>query len=357
MTEPVAANIDTLVIGASGYVGGELLRLLALHPRLRVEGVVSRSLSGQRVSDHFPHLASCHAGLRFSTHDAVAGCLAGEGPLAVFSAAPHGESASLIDDLLERASRSARVVSLVDLSADFRLADAQLYEATYGKPHDAPGRLADFQCALPDLEKDTPSGPVAHPGCFTTAVTLACAPLEALGLAEPHYAVSAVTGSTGSGRQPSATTHHPERHGNLRAYSPLRHRHVAEMEMLLGRLSGERPHVSFVPHSGPFARGIHATVHVRLARELSAAELREAVSGFYGESPFVSVMKRPPSIKEVVGTNRCALAVEANGHDAVVLSVIDNLTKGAAGGAVQWMNRLLGLDPKAGLELPGWGWS
>jgi N-acetyl-gamma-glutamyl-phosphate reductase len=248
---------------------------------------------------------------------------------------------------------------VVDLSADFRLPSVAHYEEVYGGSHGAPDRYDAFTCALPDLEAHTPSGPVAHPGCFTTAVTLACAPAHVGGLASGPFRVAAVTGSTGSGRNPSPTTHHPERHGSLKAYLPLHHRHAPEMSMLLARVrdGGDEPEVLFVPHSGPFARGIHATVHVELARAMTTEQLLALYTKFYADAPFVSVSDQPPVLKEVIGTNRCRIGVAASGSHGVVFSVIDNLTKGAAGGAVQWMNRLCGFEPDAGLRLPALGWN
>lgn len=356
MTEP---RVDTAILGATGYVAGELLRILAGHPGLRLAAAVSRSQAGAPVEDTFPHLRGIFGGAHFVADDALASLLHAPGPLAVFSALPHGESAPRLDRLFADAAAAGKTLKVVDLSADFRISDPADYERVYGKPHGAPDRLAAFRCALPDLDRTAPAGPIAHPGCFTTAVTLACAPLHALGLAEPRFFAAAVTGSTGSGREPSATTHHPERHGGFKAYSPLQHRHEIEMRTLVGRAAGggEAPEVLFVPHSGPFARGIHATVHARLVKPLDAAALAAAIAGFYAATPFVSVSTAPPALKEVVGTNRCRLGVAARGRDAVVFSVIDNLTKGAAGGGVQWMNRLLGQDETAGLLLPGLGWN
>ena len=359
---PPPPEVDAAVLGATGYVAGELLRLLAFHPRLRLRAAVSRSRAGEPVVDVFPHLRGARDDLRFAAGEAVDALLAAGEPLAVFACLPHGETAARLDRLLSRTEERGCDLRLVDLSADFRLPSPEDYERVYGAPHPAPRRYAAFTCGLPELEPETPAGAVAHPGCFTTAVTLACAPAQALGLADPCYRVSGVTGSTGSGRSPSATTHHPERHGNLKAYRPLVHRHAPEMEMLLSRLGDETPgrrppEVVFVPHSGPWARGIHATVHFDLAREVTAEELFEAYRAFYAEAPFVSVGREPPRLKEVVATNRCRLAIAARGRRAVVFSVIDNLTKGAAGGAVQWMNRLCGFAETAGLELPGVGWS
>ncbi len=353
--------IPTAVLGATGYVAGELLRLLAFHPSFDLVAAVSRSRAGGELTGVFPHLADVWDDARFADDELLDELLAtapsGDPSVAVFSCLPHGAAAGRLDALLARAEAAGTLVRLVDLSADFRLRSPADYERVYGAPHEAPSRYGEFTCGLPELTADTPAGAVAHPGCFTTAATLACAPAQALGLAHPRYRVAAVTGSTGSGRSPSATTHHPDRHGNFKAYLPLAHRHQPEMEMLLDRLGGERPTVDFVPHSGPFARGIHATVHLDLVRPMSAAELEESYAGFYRPSPFVSVGSEPPRLKDVVATNRCRLGVAADGTRAVVLSVIDNLTKGAAGGAVQWMNRLCGFDETLGLDLPGVGWT
>ncbi len=362
---PPRSEIPTAVLGASGYAAGELLRLLVLHPRLRLAVAVSRSRIGQPVTESFPHLRGVLDGIEFAGEEELDALLVppegdrrGRVPrVAVFSCLPHAKTAARLDALLTQAESRGTELHLVDLSADFRLPSPADYERVYGGAHAAPQRYDAFTCGLPELTAETPGGPVAHPGCFTTAVTLACAPAQALGLAHPCFRVSAVTGSTGSGRSPSATTHHPERHGNLKAYLPLAHRHAPEMEMLLGRLGGERPEVVFVPHSGPWSRGIHATVHLDLTREMTTEELATSYSDFYAQAPFVTAGTDPPRLKDVVATNRCRIGVAARGRRAVVLSVIDNLTKGAAGGAVHWMNRLCGFEETTGLELPGVGWS
>lgn len=351
------AEIPVIVLGSGGYVAGELLRLLSGHPSLRLQAAVSRSKAGSPIAEAFPHLAGVWPTESFVAADAVDTLVDGGGPAAVFSCLPHGQAAKTLDALIISAERSGADVKTVDLSADFRLPDADAWAAVYGEAHGAPDRCASFMCGLPELEPPTNARYVAHPGCFTTAVTLACAPVVADGLADSPYRVSAVTGSTGSGAKPSETTHHPARHGNMKAYRPLNHRHTPEMEMLLGRLGERPPEVRFVPHSGPFARGIHATVHLDLERPMDTKELAASYAAFYADAPFVSVSETPPTLKEVVGTNRCRIGVAASGTTAVVMSVIDNLVKGAAGGAIQWMNRLCDLDESAGLRLAGLGWS
>jgi len=358
------ASVPVLVLGGSGYVGGELLRLLLAHPVFRIAGVVSESRGATDIGAAFPHLRGC--GLddaTFHGFEQLEALVAPHSSLGVFSALPHGEAAAKIDRLLTIAERAGCAARVVDLSADFRHREAERYAAIYGKPHGAPRRLAEFVCALPELTPAdaTPATHVAHPGCFTTAATLALAPLFAGGWIEPDPSVVAITGSTGAGRTPTRTTHHPERRSDLFAYAPMAHRHEPEIRALVARaanLAGE-PEIAFLPHSGPFARGIHATVTATLTREATSDEIHEAVTSYYeshSPSPFVNVLPAPPRLQSVVGTNRCDLACAVRGRRLVAWSALDNLTKGAAGGGIQWMNRLFGLGDDAGLRLPGLGW-
>jgi N-acetyl-gamma-glutamyl-phosphate reductase common form len=352
--------VPAVVLGGTGYVAGELLRLLAGHPLLPLAAVLSDSQSGGGVESAFPHLAGCYPGLAFSGREDLArimGELAGEhGTVALLCAAPHGAAAPLLDKALTAAGRAGTELKVVDVSADFRFPDGAAYEAVYGHPHGAPGRLAEFQCALPEHLAATPAGHVGHPGCFVTATLLAAVPLLKLGLVEPRLSVVAVTGSTGAGRTPTATTHHPARRSNLFAYSPLKHRHEPEMRALAAAASGVEAEIFFTPQSGPFARGIYATVQARLLRGMETEEVRQALAGFYAGAPFMDVLADPPRLQDVVGTNRARLSVAVSGDHLVVFSAIDNLVKGAAGGAIQWMNRLLGFPETAGLRVPGLGW-
>ena len=353
----MSARIPVVVLGGSGYVAGELLRLLAHHPGFVPAAVISASQSGAAVAAAFPHLRGALPGLCFRAPEDLAAAIeeAGEA-VAIVSAAPHGASAPLLDAALAAARRAGVKGRAVDVSADFRFPTAEAWEAIYRQTHPRPERIEEFFCGVPELQPGANGHHAAHPGCFTTAVVLAAAPLVALGLIEPQLQVSAVTGSTGSGRTPAQTTHHPERHSNLVAYQPLVHRHEAEMRMLLARASGGGVEVQFVPHSGPFARGIHATLHARLVEPLAAPEIARRVADFYAGAPFVEVVERPPHLREVVGTNRCLLSYAARGDALAGFAVLDNLVKGAAGGAVQWMNRQWGCAETAGLEQAGLGW-
>ncbi|HLX09908.1 MAG TPA: hypothetical protein VKY89_18775, partial [Thermoanaerobaculia bacterium] len=311
----------------------------------------------------------------------------GGGTVAALCAAPHGAAAELVDRLLTAAERAGARLRVVDLSADFRFAAAADYERVYGHPHGAPSRLAGFRCALPEHADfafaavppadagearsgggEAQAGGVApehvgHPGCFPTAVLLAAVPLVRLGWVEPELQVVAVTGSTGAGRTPTATTHHPARRSNLFAYNPLAHRHQPEMRALAAAAAGQPVAIHFVPQAGPFARGIYATIQARLlrpARPGQEAEQAAAVTAdlarFYAAAPFVDVVAEPPRLQDVVGTNRCRIGVAVAGDRLVAFAAIDNLTKGAAGGGIQWLNRLLGFPETAGLTQPGLGW-
>ncbi|MBS0375873.1 MAG: N-acetyl-gamma-glutamyl-phosphate reductase [Proteobacteria bacterium] len=350
-------RVPTLVLGGSGYVAGELLRLVAGHPHLALAAAVSDSKPGERIAAAFPHLAPAYPDATFVDADAAVRVVAEAADSAVLAAAPHGVSAALLDRLLGAADAAGTRPRVVDISADFRFADPAAYARVYGHTHGAPARLRQFTCALPEHLAVLPTPHVAHPGCFATAMLLALVPLLKLGLVEPVFYVSAVTGSTGSGRSPVDGTHHPRRHSDLHAYNPLGHRHAPEVLAVAEALTGRRAELQFVPHSGPFARGIHATIQARLARPVPAAEVREALAAFYAGQPFVRVLAEPPRLKDVVTSNYAQLSATTSGSSLAVMSVIDNLTKGAAGGAVQWLNRMLGLDPATGLTAPAPGWT
>lgn len=367
-------RIPVVVLGGSGYVAGEVVRLLASHPGFALAAVVSESRVGTPVEEAFPHLAGTVGGLLFIAFEELAAMfagvadaarvVAGSARCALVSAAPHGASAALVARALALAGKAGVELAVVDLSADFRFADATEYAAVYGHPHTAPELLPRFARALPEHARGTDAALfVAHPGCFTTAVLLAVVPLLAGDWAEPRFAVTAITGSTGSGRGLSEKTHHPARRSNVAAYSPLAHRHAPEMAALAGQASGlaagVRPEIDFVPLSGPQARGIYATVHGRLAparRGTTAAQLAAGLTAFYEGSPFVTVTAAPPALTDVVGTNRARLGVACAGESIALTVAIDNLVKGAAGGGVQWLNRIYGFDESTGLGAASLGW-
>lgn len=350
-------TISAVVLGASGYVGGELLRLIAAHPEMELAAAVSASAAGKPAASVFPHLSQALEGHAFAESSRWPDSLTPGSRLALFSAAPHGASASVIADAIRAAGNKDIEMHVVDSSADFRYADQGDYESVYGTTHGAPQLLSAFTCAVPEHVSEIATPHVGHPGCFATATLLAAVPLIESGLTDAELFVSGVTGSTGSGKMPQAGTHHPERNSNLYAYKPLAHRHAPEVAALAEAASGRPTRVHFVPHSGPFARGIHVTLQARCTAHVDESELRSVFETAYENAPFVEVVTGTPRLKNVVASNMCHLSVASDGESVVVMSAIDNLVKGAAGGAVQWMNRLWGLPETSGLAAAAPGWT
>jgi N-acetyl-gamma-glutamyl-phosphate reductase common form len=336
------------VIGAAGFVGGELLRLLQTHPEVREWVATSRSQAGKPVSDLHPALAG-YTDARFAG-DAPAE--AARGKDVVFLALEHGESSRQAGAVLD-----AGPGLVVDLAADFRITDTTLRTRYYG-PHAAPELAHRFRYALADVLGEDLRGAtaLAAPGCFATAAQLALYPFRGLEFAAPP-ALFAVTGSSGAGALAKPTTHHPARAHNLFAYSVFGHRHEGEVLEQWQRWTGGsdvRPRL--LVHSGPFVRGIHLSLHATLApgRSLAAGEVEALLRRAYAGRPFVSVTEGPPQLTHVVGTNRALLhaAQSEDGRELHVLAVIDNLVKGAGGQALQAMNLALGLPETAGLLQP-----
>ncbi|MCC7258771.1 MAG: N-acetyl-gamma-glutamyl-phosphate reductase [Gammaproteobacteria bacterium] len=356
MSAATVNAVPTVVLGGSGYVAGELLRLVLGHPGLTLAGVMSESQAGANVVGAFPHLRAGLGDLKFQPREAILEHF-GTGRLALLSAAPHGASAPLLAGFIGWARERGTALTVVDVSADFRFASAGAYEAVYKHPHGAPQLLEAFACAVPEHLAHTDRPHIAHPGCFATAMLLAAVPLLKLGIAGPDFFATGITGSTGAGRSPIATTHHPERHANLFAYQPLAHRHAPEVAGLCEQLTGQRPRLHFVPHSGPFARGIHMTVQATLREPAGAEALREALRTFYAGARFVSVVDGMPRVKDIVGSNYAQIGVSVDAGSVAVMVVEDNLVKGAAGGAIQWLNRKLGLAEDTGLTAPALGWA
>ena len=350
-------KIPAIVLGGTGYVAGELLRLIAGHPNFELDAILSDSQPGESVAKAFPHLASVYGDTTFKSQAEIEKRMAELPQSALLCAAPHGVSAGLIDSLLKTAERAGTKPRVVDISADYRYRTPEAYEAVYKHAHGAPHRLKEFTCAVPEHLQSLKTPHVAHPGCFATATLLASVPLLSLGLTEPMLFVSGVTGSTGSGRKPGDGTHHPVRHSDLYSYNPLSHRHTPEITACAKAVSGVEAEYAFVPHSGPFARGIHVTVQAKLKAPKDTAQVRGALSEFYARSPFVKVISQSPRVKDIVTSNYSHLSAVASKNTVAVMCVVDNLNKGAAGGAVQWMNRIFALPETAGLTAPAPGWT
>jgi N-acetyl-gamma-glutamyl-phosphate reductase len=292
----------------------------------------------------------------FKGHDTWIEAIDSGSELALFSAAPHGLSAAMIAGILERLAIRNITTHVVDASADFRFKTSDAYAAVYGKAHEAQDLLDSFSSGLPEHVVGAPTPHIGNPGCFATSMLLALVPMLQSGKTDAHFFVSAVTGSTGSGRIAGAGTHHPERNSNLYAYKPLAHRHAPEVCEMTETATGIQPKLHFVPHSGPFARGIHATVQARLTADSSSEDMLKHLADFYANAPFVRVSETPPRIKNVVASNYADISVAVEDGTVVVMVAIDNLVKGAAGGAMQWMNRLWALPETAGIDnaAPAW---
>jgi N-acetyl-gamma-glutamyl-phosphate reductase len=350
-------SIPAVILGASGYVGGELLRLVAGHPEFELAAAVSDSAASKPIGSLFGHLATALDGYTFVAHDEWLDYVDANSRLALFAAGPHGASAAMIAQAIADCDAKAIEVHVVDSSADFRFAQQERWESVYKLKHGAPALIEQFTCAVPEHVGDVDTPHIGHPGCFATASALATVPLVQSGLTAAEVFISGITGSTGSGKTPVAGTHHPERNSNLYAYKPLAHRHAPEVETLAEAASGRRTRVHFVPHSGPFARGIHITLQAKAKAPVTEEHLRKVYADAYGAAPFVQVVEGTPRIKNVVASNQCHIGVATDGDTIVVMAAIDNLVKGAAGGAVQWMNRLWSLPETAGLDMAAPGWT
>jgi len=335
------------IIGGTGYTGVELLRLLAAHPQADLRVITSRGEAGKQVAELFPNLRG-HVRLAFSEPDpkVLAGCDV------VFSATPNGVAMTHARELLNSG------VKLIDLAADFRLKDPAVWEKWYGVPHACPELLAEAVYGLPEVnrEKIRKARLIANPGCYPTAVQLGFLPLLANNLVDAqHLVADAKSGVSGAGKKAEAHLLFSEAADSMKAYAVAGHRHWPEIRQGLESAYGKSVGLTFVPHLAPMIRGIHATLYARLTRP--AEDLQALYERHYANEPFVDVMPAGshPETRSVRAANVCRLAVHRpqGGDTVVVLSVIDNLVKGAAGQAIQNMNILFGLDERAGLRQAG----
>lgn len=334
------------IIGGTGYTGVELLRLLAVHPEVELAVITSRGEAGRPVAELFPSLRGFVA-LAFSEPDpgALADCDV------VFSATPNGVAMTQARALLAAGTR------LIDLAADFRLKDPALWAQWYGMPHACPELLEEAVYGLPEVNRERIAGArlIANPGCYPTAVQLGFLPLLEQGLIDrAHLIADAKSGVSGAGRGAKVDTLYAEVSDSLKAYAVSGHRHWPEIRQGLEAVTGGQIGLTFVPHLTPMIRGIHATLYGRLSR--LDTDLQALFEQRYAAEPFVDIMPpgSHPETRAVRASNTCRIAVHrpGGGDTVVVLAVIDNLVKGAAGQAVQNMNIMFGLEETSGLLAP-----
>jgi N-acetyl-gamma-glutamyl-phosphate reductase len=329
-------------VGASGYTGGELLRLCAAHPDLDVAWAAGDTTAGTAIAEQHPNLAAAYGDM---VVQAFQPAMAADVDL-VFLALPHGASQTLAQGLLDIGPK------VVDLSADFRLHDVGAYERWYKQPHGAPELTERFAYGLPELNRDkiVKADAVAAPGCYPTAAALALAPLVAAGLVDTTgIIVDAASGVSGAGRGLTATTHFGAANEDFRAYGLIDHRHTPEIEQVVGA------QVLFTPHLAPMTRGILATCYARPTGRTSTGELLDALTAAYAGEPFIIVSPNPPSTKATWGSNTAHLSARYDDRTGwvLVLAALDNLVKGASGQALQCANLMLDLDEISGLTNTG----
>lgn len=340
------------VYGATGFIGSELLRRLLLHPQVELVRVHSADHLGEPLGAAQPHLEQV-SDLRYQPVPEDEALV--EAVDVVFLALPHTVSFGVVQRLLPGRTR------IIDCSGAFRVADSAGYERFYGTPHPLPELLPRFVYGLPELHRDLIRGArfVASPGCFATAIELGLLPLARAGVLSGSVHTVGMTGSSGSGAVASATTHHPTRAGNLRAYRPFTHQHVPEIVQLLERAGATRLELCFVPVSAPLVRGIFATSFARVPAGTTQTELDAWVRAVFPRGGFVRCPEqRLPEVVAVAGSNTAEVKLvlgpaDGDGLTVCAVSALDNLLKGGAGQAIQNMNLMLGLDEALSLTDPG----
>lgn len=342
--------IKAAVLGATGYAGIELVRLLSNHPEVSIELLGSKSFAGQKISDvyqNFRHILEQEC--EEADVEKAAKCDV------AFTALPHGASKSVIPALLDAG------LKVIDLSGDYRYDDAKVYEQWYNEPHSSPELLKESVYGLCELHRDKikKARLIGNPGCYTTCSILGAAPLLAAGIADDkNIIIDAKSGVTGAGRGLGLAYHFCECTENTKAYKIATHRHTSEIEQELSNIAGKPIMLSFTPHLIPQKRGILATVYMNLTKKVSAEEIQKIYEDYYRDEFFVRVKAKGelPETKHVAGSNFVDIGVvlDERLNRAVAVSTLDNIVKGAAGQAVQNMNLLFGLDEKTGLDFAGY---
>jgi N-acetyl-gamma-glutamyl-phosphate reductase len=334
------------IIGATGYTGSELVRILAQHPEAEVTVITSRTSEGKKLEEIFYHFTGWN-GPVFSgseSPEAVKGCDI------VFLAVPHGVAMELVPALIKNGQR------VIDLGADFRFRDYQVYQSWYKLEHCEPELTKTAVYGLPELYRKEirNSVVIGNPGCYPTSVILGLYPVLKNGLVDPdRIIIDSKSGVSGAGRKAELGYNYPELFGNFKAYGIASHRHTPEIEQELTKIAGKEVKVSFTPHLLPVSRGILTTLHLSLTKQVATADMEALFSEVYQGEPFIKVIKEPalPELKGVTGTNCCHIAVRVDRrtNQLIVITVIDNMVKGASGQAVQNMNLMCNLPETMGL--------
>lgn len=323
----MSKKINVSIIGATGYTGLELLKILLNHPHVEIKYLISSSHDKQKISEVYPHLQHiCEKELSNPNIEQVA-----KESDVIFLAMPHFEAQKIVPKIIG-------LCKIIDLSGDFRIKDSNTFQKNYGQEHECPEIISQFDYCLPEINT-VKSSNISNPGCFATACQLALFPIKNF---IKKANVVAITGSSGSGKTPSETTHHPIRNHNLKSYKIGSHQHMPE---ILQNLELENTKINLVPTSGPFTRGIHLTAFIELTENLDAKNLYEKA---YAEKYFIR-LKNNVELSHIIGSNFCDISIIQNGQELIVQAVIDNLLKGAAGTAVQNFNLINNLDEKTGL--------
>jgi N-acetyl-gamma-glutamyl-phosphate reductase, common form len=338
------SKIKVSIIGATGYAGEELLRLLLSHPMAEIRGISSESFAGKKISEIYPSLGEFCDMLLTDIDTATAGADV------VFAALPHGLSQSLADKVTSNGSK------FIDLGADFRLYDEEDYKQWYGLDYTTP--LHEKQvCCIPELHREQVKSDtivVGNPGCYPTSVALAIAPAVSIASAE-NIIIDSKSGATGAGRALALNTHYTELNEAFGAYKVAEHRHTPEIEQTASELFGSKVTLTFVPHLLPVNRGILTTAYLRLTKEISAEEIHKIYEDYYKSEKFVRVMPlgANANTKTIKYTNLCDISVhlDSRTNTLIVCSAIDNMVKGAAGQAIQNMNIICGFAEETGLTL------
>lgn len=343
--------IRASVVGATGYAGEELVRILSSHPNFTLAHLVSHSFVGQKLEDVYMNYKGSET---IVLEDLDVAKIAADSDV-VFTSLPHGTSNEVIPSFVETG------VKVVDFSGDYRYEDPAVYEAWYGVKHPRPELLAQSVYGLPELHRDAirKAQLIGNPGCYTTCSILALAPLVKAGILDTRTIfIDAKSGVTGAGRNPSQALHFCEVNESMKAYNVAKHRHTSEIEQELSLQAGSPIALSFTPHLVPLQRGILATSYALLAKDVTNEDVAALYEEAYGNEPFVCVHPagKLPELKFVRGSNFCHIGfvIDTRLHRIVVVSVIDNLVKGAAGQAVQNANILFGLDETTGLTMVPW---